>query len=110
MDGPSQPLGCGSTQIGGGVDGVMMGIDGGGQTRGLWGLGSSPMGLPTGPTTPKRKSMDGRMQCSNGKKVQDRLQVTMWQMKIQMFRIDQGTRLSDMAAFLGSRSNDFAIE
>ena len=32
MGGTSHPLGCGSTQIGGGVDGVMMGIGGLGHT------------------------------------------------------------------------------
>ena len=34
----SHQAGCGSTQIGGGVDGMMMGIGGIGQTLGLLGL------------------------------------------------------------------------
>ena len=38
MVGTSHPLGCGSTQIGGGVDGMMMGIGGLGQTLSLLGL------------------------------------------------------------------------
>ena len=87
MDGPSQPLGCGSTQIGGGVDGMIMGIDGSGQTLSLLGL----------PRTPKRKSMDGRMQCSNGKKVQDRLQVAMWQMKTEWPQSRLGARQVQVA-------------